>query len=86
VSIDHYSSVPLYLQLAALLREQIGAGEIEAGSFLPSLRVLTEEHQVSRMTAERAVQVLRDEGLVRGLAGRGVYVLPEAERGRGGRA
>ena len=34
------------------------------------------------MTAERAVQVLRDEGLVRGLAGRGVYVLPEAERGR----
>lgn len=81
-SIDHYSGEPLYLQLAGLLRSQIESGEIEAGSMLPSLRRLTEEHQVSRMTAERAVEILRTEGLVRGIPGKGVYVIPEGERGR----
>jgi GntR family transcriptional regulator len=80
-SIDHYSSEPLYAQLAALLRGQIQSGQIPAGSMLPSLRQLTEEHGISRMTAERGVEVLRAEGLVRGLPGRGVYVVPEAERG-----
>jgi DNA-binding GntR family transcriptional regulator len=80
-SIDHYSTEPLYLQLAGLLRGQIASGEIPAGAMLPSLRALTEEHGVSRVTAERAVDVLRAEGLVRGLVGRGVVVLPEAERG-----
>ena len=78
--IDHYSGVPLYLQLADLLRAGITSGEIEAGSMLPSLRRLTEEHQVSRMTAERAVEMLRNEGLVRGIPGKGVYVVPGAER------
>ena len=81
VSIDHYSNRPLYLQLADLLRAGIESGEIEPGSMLPSLRRLTEEHQVSRMTAERAVELLRNEGLVVGLPGRGVRVLPESERG-----
>jgi DNA-binding GntR family transcriptional regulator len=33
------------------------------------------------MTAERAVGLLRSEGLVRGIPGRGVWVLPEGERG-----
>ena len=80
-SIDHYSAEPLYQQLAGLLRRQIESGEIPAGAMLPSLRQLTEEHDVSRVTAERAVDVLRAEGLVRGLVGRGVVVLPEAERG-----
>ena len=80
MSIDHYGSTPLYLQLAALLRGQIESGAIEPGSWLPSLRQLTEEHGVSRMTAERAVAELRAAGLVRGVPGRGVYVLPEAER------
>ena len=32
------------------------------------------------MTAERAVAELRAAGLVRGVPGRGVVVLPEAER------
>jgi GntR family transcriptional regulator len=82
VSIDHYSGQPVYLQLADLLRGQIQSGQIPAGSMLPSLRMLTEEHEVSRMTAERAVGLLRAEGLVRGIPGRGVYVIPEGERGR----
>jgi DNA-binding GntR family transcriptional regulator len=81
VTIDHFSGVPLYIQLADLLRAAITSGEYAGGTFLPSLKQLTEQHEVSRMTAERAVERLRSEGLVRGIPGKGVYVLPEADRG-----
>jgi DNA-binding transcriptional regulator YhcF (GntR family) len=56
--------------------------DIAPGSFLRSLRMLTEKHPVSRMIAERAAGQLRAAGLVRGIpASKGVYVRPESERG-----
>ena len=83
MTIDHFSGIPLYIQLADLLRAGITSGEYAAGSMLPSLSRLTQEHEVSKMTAERAVERLRNEGLVRGIPGKGVYVVPEAERAGG---
>jgi GntR family transcriptional regulator len=80
VTVDHYSGEPLFLQIAAVLRGQIESGEIPPKSWLPSLKTLTERYEVSRMTAERAVRLLQDEGLARGIPGRGVYVIPEDER------
>ena len=80
MGIDPYSGQPAYLQIAASLRAAIESGEIKAGSFLPSLRTISERYEVARMTAERAVAELRAAGLVRGVPGRGVVVLPEAER------
>jgi GntR family transcriptional regulator len=82
VTVDPYSGEPVYLQIAAVLRAQIASGEIPPRTFLPSLKTLSERYEVARMTAERAVGVLRAEGLVRGIPGRGVYVIPEAERRR----
>ena len=82
MSIDPYSGEPVYLQIAAVLRGQIDSGEIPPGSFLPSLRAISEQYEVARMTAERAIGLLRAEGLVRGVPGRGVIVLPEDQRGR----
>jgi DNA-binding GntR family transcriptional regulator len=81
VTVDPYSGEPVYLQIAAALRAQIASGEIPPRTFLPSLKTISERYEVARMTAERAVGVLRGEGLVRGIPGRGVYVIPEAERG-----
>jgi DNA-binding GntR family transcriptional regulator len=83
VGIDPYSGQPAYLQIAGLLRAQIESGEIPVGSFLPSLTTISQRYEVARMTAERAVGQLRAAGLVRGVPGRGVIVLPEAERGGG---
>ena len=37
-----------------------------------------------KMTARRAVAVLRDEGLVRTIAQRGTYVVPPGDRGAAG--
>lgn len=80
MSVDHLSGTPVYLQLAALLRSAIERGEIEPDRPLPSYMTLMQEHGVARGTAAKAVQVLVNEGLVRIVPGRGVYVIPKAER------
>lgn len=51
-------------ELAALLRDQILAGELAPGARIPSDRYLQETHGVSRNLVRRAIAVLRGEGLV----------------------
>lgn len=60
------------MQVAAYLRDQIQRGRI-AGK-LPSLTDLMEETGLSLNTVQRAVRVLRDEGLVYSVPGRGTFV------------
>jgi DNA-binding GntR family transcriptional regulator len=81
VSIDHLGSEPVYLQLAAILRAQIEAGELEPDRPVPSLVTLMGEYGVARETARKAVRVLVAEGLVKIVPGRGAYVTREGERG-----
>jgi GntR family transcriptional regulator len=64
--------VPLYEQLADLLREQVKSGELTGR--VPSVRTLAQEHGVSTRTAERALHVLQDEGVLVVLVGKGFYV------------
>jgi GntR family transcriptional regulator len=74
VEIDPESGTPIYLQLAAILRGQIQCGEIPVDRALPSVKVLVQTYGVAQGTAEKAVGVLRDEGLVHTVIGRGVFV------------
>lgn len=78
MSLDHDAEEPLYLQLAALLREQINSGELARR--VPSVKTLTEQYGIAQGTAERALAVLREEGLIRSRQGRGHFVVPEGER------
>jgi GntR family transcriptional regulator len=82
VTIDHEGDVPVYLQLAEILRGQIERGELAPRRPLPSINRLAQQYEVARGTVEKAVQVLRDEGLVRTVIGRGVYVVPGDASGR----
>lgn len=63
-----------YRQVADLLREGIETGEYPPGSVLPSEPDLASRFGVSRVTINRAVQLLRSEGLVRVHRGRGTLV------------
>ena len=72
MGIDHESSTPLYVQLAALLRSQIEGGTITKR--LPSAKTLSQEHSVSHITAERALAMLKNEGLITPVIGKGYYV------------
>jgi GntR family transcriptional regulator len=74
VTVDREGKTPLYLQIAAILRGQIEAGEIPPGRPVPSETQLMQRYEVARLTARKAVRVLRDEGLVEIVQGRGAYV------------
>jgi GntR family transcriptional regulator len=80
VTIDHEGDVPVYLQLAAILRDQIQRSEIAPRRPLPSINRLSQTYGIARGSCEKAVEVLRREGLVRTVIGRGVYVVPPSDR------
>lgn len=66
--------VPRYLQLADLFRQRIAKGHWVLGEKLPSLFELVEEFDVARVTVRQAIEVLRREGLVDPVQGRGTFV------------
>jgi GntR family transcriptional regulator len=48
---------------------------------VPSVATIAQQYEVAKGTAERALAILRDEGLIRSVMGRGHFVVPVAERG-----
>jgi GntR family transcriptional regulator len=76
--LDPRAGLPLYHQLADLLRRRIASGELAVGATLPTEAQLVAGYGVSRVTARQAVGLLVDEGLVVRGSGRGTRVLPAA--------
>lgn len=70
--VDHDAETPLYVQVADLVRGRISSGDITRR--VPSVKTLMQEYGVAQGTAERALAVLRDEGLIRSVMGRGHFV------------
>jgi len=66
-----------YIDVAAELRSAIGSGLVGA---LPSEAELGERHHVSRVTVRRALEILRDEGLVESRRGSGWFVVSDPIR------
>ena len=66
--------VPPWKQLAAILRGRIESGELAPGTQLPSALSLAGEYSVSVPTVRKAINQLKAEGLVTGVAGYGTFV------------
>ncbi|MFM9629550.1 winged helix-turn-helix domain-containing protein [Streptomyces galilaeus] len=64
-----------YVRVADDLARQIEGGKIPVGGRLSDERSLADEYGVSAGTVRRAVQELRDRGLVTTLPGKGTYVV-----------
>jgi GntR family transcriptional regulator len=80
--IDKNYPLPMYFQLKELMREKIASGEWKPGDMVPSERELSEQYQISRMTARQALGELATEGLLRREQGRGTFVAePKIEHG-----
>ncbi len=67
-------SKPRYQQLKDLIIGRISTGELRPADRVPSENELVELMNVSRMTANRALRELNDEGYVERVAGRGTFV------------
>ena len=72
--LDPTSYVPLYMQLANLLREQVRQGSYTAGQQLPSEPALVREFGVSRATAIAALDELVSSHEAHRVRGRGTFV------------
>ncbi|OKJ45970.1 GntR family transcriptional regulator [Streptomyces sp. CB02009] len=61
-------------KIAATLRRQITRGDLAPGSQLPSTPALMAAHNVAGTTVQKALQMLKEEELLIGQPGKGVFV------------
>src|SRR5690606_4352318 len=73
------SPVPLYLQLAILMRRRITVGMWPQGTRLPAIEELMKEFGVARVTVSQALAELERENLIVRKQGRGTFVTGSAE-------
>lgn len=62
-------------QIADMFAARIASGEMSPGDRLPAEDDIADQLGVAPMTVRRAVEELRDRGLVRTLRGRGTFVI-----------
>ncbi|MBN2414327.1 GntR family transcriptional regulator [bacterium] len=68
------SSEPLQGQIVRQVRALILAGDLPAGTGLPSIRALAREQKVSVITVQRAYEALIQEGVIHARRGKGFFV------------
>lgn len=71
---------PIYVRLAAILREKVQQGEFAVGDALPSERDIAERMAVSRVTVRKAIDLLMREGVLSRKHGSGTYIAPRIEQ------
>lgn len=78
--VDKESPIPLYYQLKNIISEMIENEELKADEVVPTERELCEYHGISRMTANKAIASLVNEGLLYRERGKGTFVVKDKEK------
>ena len=78
--IDHASDVPVYVQLAEIMRGQIDRGELAPRRPVPSKRTLMQTYGIAGGTIDKAMGLLRADGLIKTVMGKGLFVTAPEER------
>ncbi len=68
------SGVPIYQQIAEQFQEDILAGKMKQGEYLPSIRGLAKDLRISVITTMKAYEELEKQGMVTAVQGKGYYV------------
>jgi len=68
------SRVPLYVQVASVMRQRVEAGRWREGEKISTIEELESEFGVARVTIRQAIEMLRGEGLLDAQQGRGTFV------------
>lgn len=76
------SRVPLYIQVASVMRQRIDRGVWAQGEKISTLEELEQEFSVARVTIRQAIELLRAEGLLDAQQGRGTFVSGKPKHNR----
>src|SRR6516165_7708549 len=68
------SRIPLYIQVASVMRRRIETNQWVPGQKISTLVELEREFEVARVTIRQAIDILRQEGLLHAHQGRGTFV------------
>lgn len=74
ILISNSSEKPIYEQITSQIKQMIITGELEAGSLLPSMRMLAKELRISVITTKRAYEDLERDGFIYTVIGKGSFV------------
>lgn len=74
ILISNSSEKPIYEQITFQLKQMIISGELEAGSLLPSMRMLAKELRISVITTKRAYEDLERDGFICTIVGKGSFI------------
>lgn len=64
LKLDFGSDRPIYLQIRDQIVLGVARGELAPGEKLPTIRALAEECGINMMTASKAYQLLKQEGVI----------------------
>jgi GntR family transcriptional regulator len=74
ILISNSSDKPIYEQITSQIKQAIISGELEAGTPLPSMRMLAKELRISVITTKRAYEDLERDGFIYTIVGKGSFV------------
>lgn len=74
IQLDNAGPVPLYRQLADIIRKGIEQGEYKHDTQIPTETILSQKYGISRITVRKALEELTDEGLLIRKQGKGTFV------------
>lgn len=72
----------LYIQVAAILRKDIGNGVLKPSERLPPIAELAAKYQIAIVTMRQSISVLEEEGLLIRIQGKGTFVSDEPRIGK----
>ncbi|HWQ14282.1 MAG TPA: PLP-dependent aminotransferase family protein [Roseiflexaceae bacterium] len=74
ITVDKSGAQPLYLQIAHEIQRRIRSGALPAGARLPTVRELSRQLGITRLTVHSAYSELQAGGWVEATVGRGTFV------------
>lgn len=74
ILISNASGKPIYEQITSQIKAMILSGDLEAGTALPSIRLLAKELRISVITTKRAYEELERDGFIVTAPGKGSFV------------
>jgi len=81
LTIDRQREVPVYRQIVEAIIEKIDEGRLPPGTRLPTVRDLSHDLSVARVTVHKAYGDLQDRGYTDSTVGRGTFVLTPPDSG-----